>query len=49
MQALRFTPARVAAPGKAARVLVAARPTSSRRSVAVQANGNGLPIDLRGE
>lgn len=48
MQALRTTPARFAAPGRAARVSVV-RTTGSRRSVTVQANGNGLPIDLRGE
>lgn len=48
MQCRVFSPARVAAPGKF-RAAVVARPTTSRRSVAVAANGNGLPIDLRGK
>ncbi|KAI8463362.1 MAG: Enoyl-reductase-domain-containing protein [Monoraphidium minutum] len=48
MQCRVFTPARMAAPGRF-RTAVLARPTASRRSVAVASNGNGLPIDLRGK
>ena len=49
MQCVRFSPARVAAPGGLRRPVLVAKTTSARRSVAVAANGDGLPIDLRGE
>jgi hypothetical protein len=50
MHAKAFTaPSRVASV-RSARTALVGRPSASRsRSVAVSANGSGLPIDLRGE
>ncbi|GBF98191.1 hypothetical protein Rsub_10691 [Raphidocelis subcapitata] len=49
MQCVRFSPARVAAPGGLRKPALVARTTVQRRTVAAAANGNGLPIDLRGK